>query len=136
MPPGRLGPLLDGVTTQEWYRLLNGKTFFWVTEERLTTFLCAKLYRDREHDVITVDTGDLLRRHWGRITVASTNTGSTYNRSRRGLNAFQRIENYSPDGQRRDLAELAIDYCVPDIASVALSVERRGASGSRTVVPL
>ena len=137
MPPGQLEPLLDGMTPREWYELLNGKTFFWLTEERLGWFLNAKLYRGRVHDVITVDTGRLLRRHWDRITVATINTGSTLGRKwRRGSSTFQSIKDYPLDGRKPGIVELAVEYHVPYIADVALSVERRTASGSRAAVPV
>ena len=32
MPPGKLGRALTDMVPSEWYRLLNGKVFFWSTE--------------------------------------------------------------------------------------------------------
>ena len=39
------GCLLDGVTTEEWYRLLNRRVFFWPTRKRVDTLLGAAAYR-------------------------------------------------------------------------------------------
>src|SRR6185312_14586628 len=36
---------LTGVTPREWYRILNRKTFFWLTEERFRTLIGARAYR-------------------------------------------------------------------------------------------
>src|SRR4051794_10515431 len=46
MPPSRLQIALanSGMTPQEWYRLLNGKVFFWAEEERLFRLLKAEMY--------------------------------------------------------------------------------------------
>ena len=132
MPPERLGPLLDGVTVKTWYELLNGKVFFWVTQERLEGFLNAKPYRNRVHDVLSVDTDELLRRHWNRVTVSSINTGSTYNRRRRSLETFRPVAAY----RRADVVELAVERHVPDVAEFTLCVKRQGARGPATAVPL
>lgn len=132
MPPERLGPLLKGVTVKQWYELLNGKVFFWVTQARLEGFLNAKPYRNRMHDVIVVDTAELLRRYWDRITISSINTGSTYNRSPRGLETLRPIAAH----RRADVVELAVERHVPDIAEFTLSVKRRGVRGPAPAAPL
>ena len=112
------------ITPSEWYQLLNGKTFFWVAEKDLKKFLNAKLYRVRPHDVLTVDTREMLRRHRDRITLAPFNTGSTLGRRRsRGPESFQRIEDYSLDDPHSHVVELAVAHHVPDIADLTLAVE-------------
>lgn len=135
MHPNSLEPLLDGITVKEWYELLNSKTFFWTSEERLGWFLNAKAYRSHTHDVITLDTAEMVRRHAERITLAPFNTGSTLGaRHRRGPRTFQRIEDF-PLGRRR-VVELAVDYHVPDIADFTLSVERRRGKGPPEPLPV
>jgi hypothetical protein len=47
---------LSGMTVKKWYRLLNGKVFFWLTEERLLRMLHARPYREKEHCVLVVKT--------------------------------------------------------------------------------
>ena len=107
--------------------------FFWVTEERLDGFLNAKPYRNRVHDVLSVDTAELLRRHWHRVTVSSINTGSAHNRRRRSLETFQPVAGY----QRADVVELAVERHVPEIAEFTLSIEEAGRKRpSRGALPL
>ena len=49
--------LQDGMTPEEWYRLLNGRVFFWPTRSRLLGLLGARPYRSMDHDVLELDTG-------------------------------------------------------------------------------
>src|SRR2546423_380545 len=56
--PLREGPLkqcLVGMTPVEWYRELNRRVFFWLSEERVGGLLRGQAYRGRPHDVLTVD---------------------------------------------------------------------------------
>lgn len=124
---------LTDLTVPEWYALLNSRVFFWVTEERLDDLLGARAYKDRPHDVITVDTGRLLDTHHASITVAGFNTGATIypNAPARGSETFQAIAAY--DGERTPrikrlktpVVELTVDYAVPSVEAVAIRAERR-----------
>jgi hypothetical protein len=123
---------LEGITTRGWYELLNRRVFFWVTDVRLETLLRAKLYRNKEHTVLTIDTKSLLTRHADRVTLSPINSGSTlYNPRSRGRNTFRSIAGYPFEERRRvrrianAIAELAVDYSVPDMFSHTLAVERR-----------
>lgn len=51
------------ISPSDWYELLNAKAFFWLSEERLHKLTNAKAYRDREHDVLEVDTRSLIDAH-------------------------------------------------------------------------
>ena len=131
MRPKALELVLDGMTPSEWYQLLNGKTFFWVCERDLKKLLNASPYKSRPHDVLTVDTREMLRRHRDRITLAPFNTGSTLGRRRsRGPESFQRLEDYSLDDPHSGVVELAVAHHVPDIADFTVTVKRRRASGA------
>ena len=126
MPPETTEPLLVGITLPCWYRLINRKTFFWVSTERLGRFLNARPYKRRVHDVITVDTRELIRRHHDEVTLATFNAGvtafgPTYQRS---LDTFQSIEDYFLNPRRAGVVELAVDYHVPDIDDFKLTVEK------------
>ncbi len=68
--------LID-MSPKAWYRLLNGKVFFWVTWERLDRLLGARAYRRRRHCVITVDTAALVARDLDRIALSPINSGCT-----------------------------------------------------------
>jgi hypothetical protein len=122
--------LNDGTTVAEWLRLLNGKVFFWATKARLTSLLGAAAYRARDHDVLTVDTRPLVEQYAAQITLTQINTGATRPaRAKRGLRTFRSIALFPDEPkERRRIAEVAIDYAVPDIATYVLRVDRcRGA---------
>jgi hypothetical protein len=133
--PLREGPLeqcLVGMTPIEWYRELNRKVFFWVDQRRVSGLLHGRAYRGRAHDVLTVDTESLVTAYEEQITLAPINTGSTiYNPRPRGVGTFLSIADYPFDDWRRHrnrrtaVAELAVDYCVPDIVAHTLRVESR-----------
>ena len=123
---------LRGLAPSEWYELLNRRTFFWLNSDRLTTLLNARAYRGRPHCVITVDTGQLLHRHAGRVTLCPINSGSTiYNPPVRGADSFCTIAAYPFEERRRTrgrkgaIAELVVEYSVPHIRDLAISVEHR-----------
>jgi hypothetical protein len=52
--------LQDGLSPQDWYRLLNSKVFFWLTRARLLRPLNAGNYQNEEHDVLELDALSLL----------------------------------------------------------------------------
>lgn len=114
---------LTGMTPQQWYEILNRRVFFWVDQKRLHKLLGARAYRDRPHLVLEVDTAELLRRHAERVTLSPINSGATFtmNPAPRGPETFRRIADH-PSG--KPIVELAVDYAVPDIAELTLSVSR------------
>lgn len=111
------------ITPAEWYRLLNRKVFFWLTQDRLTKLLKAGTYRARPHTVIEVSARKLVEAHRQRIWFCPMNSGCTKPYPHpRDEKTFQRISDYPYSywrsrrvrGER--VVELAIDYSVPDIA--------------------
>lgn len=135
--PMREEPLrrcLCEMTPPQWYEMLNGQVFFWVTADRVSTLLNARAYRNRKHTVIIVDTAALVAEYADRIVLSPINSGSTiYNPPQRGRNTFLPFNRYPFDERRRmrgvanAVAELAIRYSVPDIAKFAIRVEHRRA---------
>jgi len=136
--PLREAPLrscLTDLTLEEWLDALNSKVFFWLDEPHLETLLGAGAYRDEAHDVLHVDTADLLERHGARVTLSAINSGSTiYNPRPRGTRTFLPVADY-PFAERRRargrnaIIELAVDHSVVDIADLVIRVERRRAGG-------
>lgn len=121
MPESRLRMCLIGVTPEEWYRLINRKTFFWTSKDRLVRLLSASAYRGRSHTVITVDTQLLLQYCVNRILLSPINSGSTYRvPARRSPETFKEIQDYPV---KNAVAELAVDYSVPGVEELAVSVE-------------
>lgn len=113
--PGRLSPA-------DWYELLNAKAFFWLSEARLHKLTNAKAYRDREHDVLEVDTRSLIGAHRDSIWFCPINSGCTKPMPRsRDETIFARMEEYPyaywRERRRRQerVVELAVDYSVKDI---------------------
>jgi hypothetical protein len=126
--------LTDGMSTWEWYRLLNKKVFFWPTKQRLASMLGARPYRKDPHVVLTVDTASLIRLHADGVWLSPINSGSTlYNPSPRGPSTFRLIADYPFDERRRArgaadaVAEIAIEYAVPQIKALVVRVHRQRA---------
>jgi hypothetical protein len=117
------GCLRDGLTPTDWYRMLNGKVFFWLTEARLETLLAA--YGDRPQLVLEVDTAALLDEHSIKISLTPMNTGCTSPMAfPRGLDSFLSPGAYpfeenkrKKGGKTKAIVELTVDYSVPDIAA-------------------
>ena len=131
MPPDALKAVLKDATPSEWYKLINRKTFFWPTQERLRRLLNAQLYRGRAHDVIIVDTRALVELHQDDITLSRINSGfALFRRGRRGSNTFKSIKEY----QHKEVVEVAVEYLVPNIADLAVSVEQWKGSALQEVV--
>ena len=110
---------LEKMAPSEWYRLLNGKVFFWTERSRLERFLCAGAYKLDAHDVLVIDTASLLSGHAENVTLCRINSGATYfmNPAKRGPDTFQAISDFPWDlgKSKAPIAELAINYSVPDI---------------------
>lgn len=131
MSESALRKCLVGMEPEEWYRCLNRKVFFWVSEERVTRLLGARAYRDRAHCVIVADTAAVIRRHQREITLGAINSGSTiFNPQPRGASTFLPISEYPFEewvkrrgAPRKAVVELAVDYSVPDIREHTIRVD-------------
>ena len=130
---------LVGTTPREWYELLNRRVFLWTTEDRINTLLGARAYRNHEHDVLTVDTRELIEQYGERITLSPINSGSTvYNPQSRGLDLFRSFAEFPFEARRkygkRAIAELSVNYSVPNLRDFVLRVERRTGTSIRRVI--
>ena len=135
MPLGPLEKCLVGMTPKEWFELLNSKTFFWPTQERLKRLLNGVQYKKRSHDVLTVDTRKLIERHWDEITLSPINSGfARFGKPKRGKFTFKEIDEYPAVRRKDDVAEVAVAYQVPDMEDLTLSVDRwRGGDWLETI---
>ncbi|WP_282295736.1 hypothetical protein [Stenotrophomonas sp. PS02289] len=127
MPPNRLAQALPvGLTTEQWYRLINNKVFFWVSPERLGRLL--RSYGDSLHDVLRVDTASLLSAHFARTWLCHMNSGNTLPIPHyRDETIFKRIPDYPVNRVGtpvKEVVELVVDYSVPDIANHVVDVSR------------
>src|SRR5260370_13158272 len=122
----KLGGCLRGCNTRTWLRTLNGRVFFWLTLDRLKTFMSARAYRNNIHTVLTVETESLVRSHIQQITLSPMNSGSTSPFAHpRGIDTFKSVEDYPfakrlHRGDNYCVVELAVDGGVPDIVKYTL----------------
>lgn len=124
------GCLDDGLTPQDWLRLLNGRVFFWADADGLARLLGARMNRGRAREVLSLDTLGLARAHAERMEISPINSGSTIRKpARRGLGTFTPLLAKSyPDWRRQRgkldrILEVVVRGGVPDIARYL--VERR-----------
>ncbi len=126
--------LQGGLSPADWYRLLNGKAFFWLSLERLMRLMRARPYRGLTHDVLELDAASLVAVYRDRITLSAINSGATRPFPvRRGPDTFATIGRYPyatwrakrPRGDR--VVELAVEWGVLDVARFVRRVARRDA---------
>jgi hypothetical protein len=124
-----LAKCLDGLTPQQWYELLNSRTFFWLSRGRIWRLLGALAYRGVKQTVLTIDTARLVQGHRQHVWLSPINSGATlFNAQRRGIQTFQRIDAFPFEERSKtrsdenNVVELVVDHSVPDIANFVLSV--------------
>ena len=106
---------LHGMKPDEWYRLLNSKVFFWLTEERLERLLRARAYRSSGHTILVLDSKSLIDDLTSSVTLSPLNSGATiYKPQPRGEFTFRTIEDFDFElwkkrGRKKAIAELAIE---------------------------
>ena len=123
---------LVGMSEEEWYRTLNGRVFFWLTEDRLDRLRDAPSYKRRAHDILTLDTAALLGLHGEDVELAHLNTGAVHPSANypRGLGTFRTIPKYPwaarlKVSRTEPIVELTVPYAVADMTSLVLGVETR-----------
>jgi len=123
---------LVGMTLEEWYRTLNGRVFFWLSERRLGKLLSAAAYRTRQHDILTVDTATLLERYGDQVELSPMNSGAVHAGANypRGSGTFCAIGDYPWRDRLKvnpsePVVELTVPYAVPDIAKYVIDVTTR-----------
>jgi hypothetical protein len=123
--------LTGGVTPRDWFEILNGRVFFWLSKRRVTRLLGARAYRERPQIVLTVDTRSLVDSYRDRIELSPINSGATiYNPAPRGRSTFVPISDYPFDdwakkrGRDNAVVELVVRGGVPDIRLHVVAVQR------------
>jgi hypothetical protein len=123
---------LTGMREPDWYRTLNGRVFFWLSEGRLEKLRDAPPYRQREHDILTIDTKALVDAYAAEIELCHLNSGAVHPAADypRGAGSFQPIASYPwPDrlapAPTEPIVELTIPYAVPDIERFVIDVTTR-----------
>lgn len=128
MDPSELEKCLkNGTTTQDWYKLINGKVFFWAEFEDLKKLLSAKQYKNEPHLVITVKTEALLKCYIKKVRLSQINSGSVYYDHKkfnsalpRDYDTFKEVKEYNWN----KIKEVTVEYGIPDILDVAISAVR------------
>ena len=113
---GLVSALPNNVKPCQWYDLINSMVFFWPTEERLKTMICARAYSGMEHDVLVVDTKKLVHLVEGSIRLSPINSGSTYRSYPRDMTLFKSIEDYPFEErwQKQKRKGAIAEVCVKD----------------------
>jgi hypothetical protein len=121
---------LVGMSEADWYRTLNSRVFFWLSESRLARLRNAPPYRNRPHDILVVDTGRLLKHHEPSVELAHLNTGAVHPSATypRGTGTFRRIVEYPWRDRLRvapnePIVELTVLHSVPRAAEVVIDVQ-------------
>lgn len=121
----------DGMEPADWYRLLNGRVFFWPSAARLAKLLGARAYRGTAQTVLTFDTASLVAAHRDRVELSPINSGATiFGGPRRGRTTFLPLAEYPFATWRAKrapadaVAEVTVPGGVPDAARHVLVVER------------
>lgn len=123
--------LRDGFTPAAWYELLNSRSFFWLSRDRIWRLLGASAYRNKAQTVLTLDTHGVVSAHRDRIWLSPINSGSTlFNARPRGRDTFARISDFpfeSRAATRRppeNVVELLVEHSVPDVRHHVMAVHR------------
>jgi hypothetical protein len=123
--------LTRGVKPEEWFAILNGRSFFWLSKKRLNKLLNARAYRDRPQTVLTVDTKSLVEAHRKNVELSPLNSGATiYKPQPRGRDTFKPIADYPFEQRRREkgcefwVVELVVLGGVPDIKDHLIAAHR------------
>jgi hypothetical protein len=123
---------LVGMTEPEWYRTLNGRVFFWLSSKRLDRLREAPPYRDRVHDILTLNTAALLDAYAATVELAHLNSGAVHPGAKytRGVGTFQPVATYPwrerlAVARHEPIVELTVPYSVPDAHRFVIDVTTR-----------
>lgn len=129
----------SALTPAEWYRLLNARVFFWVTQERLGRMMRARAYRDLRKTVIVLDTAGVLSSHASNILLSPMNSGATKPFAhRRGRETFLPLSVYPFDERSLERKEAIVEFTVGggvlNVLPLARRVEEVGGGRSSRVL--
>jgi hypothetical protein len=120
---------LVGMSEPDWYRTLNSRVFFWLSEDRLARLRNAPPYRKRQHDILVIDTGRLLEHYESSVELAHLNTGAVHPSAKypRGAGTFRCIADYPWQERLRvapnePVVELTVLRSVPRVAEIVIDV--------------
>jgi len=131
--------LQGGITSEEWFRLLNSKVFFWVSEARLNVLLGARAYRATERLILELDSFALLTAYEEQVLLCAMNSGNTSPFAHpRGPDTFARPAAYPYEHREKKkqepVVEVVIEGGIPDVERFVISVIALAADDSRTEI--
>jgi hypothetical protein len=136
---GLIKALKGDATPKQWYQLLNGRVFFWLSRSRLDRLLNARAYRDKRQTILTVDTRALVEAHKDEILLCPINSGATKpNPHPRTRRSFLPLAEYpfelwcSKRPKNDTIVELTVARSVQRIKDFVLEVEEVGAGQPKT----
>jgi len=130
--------LQDGLTPRDWYLLLNRKVFFWGPKSRLAILRQAREYESYRQTIVVIDTAELIARHGDRILLCHMNSGATqpmaFPRGRQTflpIDAYPLAERKKKYGVKGAVAEITVDYSVPDLRDFVVEAYEIGGGENR-----
>ncbi len=118
---------LTDMKPSEWYKLLNGKVFFWVNEARLDKLVGT--YRHRDNVVLVLDTAKVMQQHAAATTLCPINSGFTRRFPQpRGSGTFRKIADYpfaewvKKRGVKDAIAECAVSYRLEGVTETLIEL--------------
>ena len=125
----------DGLSPEDWLRMLNGRVFFWTDAHRAERPRNARNNRDRDRVLLAFDTLSLAHAHASRMAICPINSGATVHAPpRRGRHTFAPVEGLDYGSWRRArrergykkgldaIQEVTVLFAVPDAAAHLLEV--------------
>jgi hypothetical protein len=135
------GALQDGLSPRDWYLLLNRKVFFWGPEARLKILQGARLYGAQRQTIVEIDTAQFLERYASSVSPCHMNSRSTQPMAwDRGKDTFLPLEEYPLAERRRKygvknaVAEVTVDYAVPDLRDFVVTAYEIGGGEEKVVL--
>ncbi|MCU1226621.1 MAG: hypothetical protein JWQ42_4714 [Edaphobacter sp.] len=112
LSPKKLAGLLrDGLTVEDYLKLINGRVFFWCDRRRLDSMRSA--YAGRQC-VLTIDSRKFLSRYWRRVEICRYNSSDTRANKPRTRPLFEDLSMLDRDALS-DIAEVTVPGEVPDV---------------------
>jgi len=129
-------PYLDGITVEEWWTLLNSRSYFFVDRDECDKFVANYLERDVAQEVITLRSRPVLAAAAGDVQVATV-SASVFPRATgpvRGPATFQPLDKFSGVVTKIKEVTVTTPVTIPD-SSVVSVVRMEPASGPARIWP-
>ncbi len=132
----RLAAVLDdGLSPDDWRRMLAERVFLWPTEAHALHLAGARLYRHEPRAILILDTLSLASAHTDRMAISPINSGQTlYVPARRGRSTFAPLLDTDYEAWRRArgvkapdrIKEVTVTGGVPDLQRHLIEVRDLG----------